>query len=75
MQKIANPQQNQGVQRFFCFVTVKDGILLCFKKRCNQKQLNEKKCQKRIRHIRIFFRSTDNSLSYSTLFSDNLLSR
>ena len=28
MQKIANPQQNQGVQRFFCFVTVKDGILI-----------------------------------------------
>ena len=28
MQKIANPQQNQGVQRFFCFVTVKDGIIL-----------------------------------------------
>ena len=58
--------------RYFIFSI---SILLCFKKRCNQKQLNEKKCQKRIRHIRIFFRSTDNSLSYSTLFSDNLLAR
>ena len=34
--------------RYFIFSI---SILLYFKKRCNQKQQNEKKCQKRIRHI------------------------
>ena len=35
MQKIANPQQNQGVQRFFCFVTVKDGSIAFFSEKCS----------------------------------------